>query len=270
MISLLTRDEADGEVVRWRQARDASPLVRRLRAKQLSDGSFPAMPWRHTHTYEFNQLVLMGFGLEDPTVKRGVESLFRDQVADGGFNVDRRTARGVEKSRGGWHPCTTVFMTKTLLDLGMRKDPRVKALVALLKRSQQDSGGWICQRFERRSPYCILAATPWALSVLAASGLQGRMGGAARSAVELIERHKRQIMKHGYQRDLCYRCDEALVLPSLQRLGLDMEDRLFADLHKSLAAKQTADGHWCFRGKPSAWYTLEAAAALQAMRERQP
>lgn len=269
LISLLKREKTDDEVVKWRKARNVSLLVQRLHAKQLPDGSFAAMPWRHTHTYEFNQLILMGFGLDDPTVQLGVESLLNDQVIGGGFDVHRRTAKGVEKNNKSrtncWNPCITAFMTKSLLDLGMRKDPRVQALLTLLKNSQRDSGGWICQRFKGPSPYCILGGTPWSLSALTISGIWYQMTGDARRTIELIEKHKEKIIRHGYQRDLCFRCDEALLLPSLHRLGLNMKDSLFADLYDSLVNKQTPNGYWYFRHKPSAWYTLEATVALQSI-----
>ncbi len=269
LVSLLKRDEADWEVVKWRKARDASSLVRRLHTKQISDGSFPAMPWRHTHTYEFNQLIIMGFGLDDPTVRRAVESLLQDQIVGGGFDVHRRTAKGVEKNNRSkancWDPCITAFMTKTLLDLGMRKDPRVEALLILLRQSQRDSGGWICQRFKGPSPYCIRGGTPWVLSALTTNGTWNRVTSNTRRTIELIEKHKEKIVKHGYQRDLCYRCDEALLLPSLHKLGMNMKEKLFADLYDSLVTKQTPNGYWCFRGKPSAWYTLEVTTALQSI-----
>jgi hypothetical protein len=95
------------------------------------------MLWRYSHTYEFNQLILMGFGLDDPTVRCAIENLLNDQVAGGGFNVHRRAAEGVEKnnrSKSNYgNPCVTAFTTNALLDLGMHNDPRVETVLTLLR-----------------------------------------------------------------------------------------------------------------------------------------
>ncbi len=81
----------------------------------------------------------------------------------------------------------------------------------------------------------------------------------------MLGRFKNEITRHGYMKDRCYRCDESILLPALLGLGLSERDPLFRDILKSLVDKQQPDGSWLFRGNRSAWYTIEAVAALQAV-----
>ena len=269
LVRILGREVEDEETVFWRNRRDSSAVVARIRAKQAQDGSFPCMPWRHVHAFDFNRLLLMGYDLRDSTVCRAVESILEDQLSGGGYNPDLRTADGSDRPQrsepGHWSPCMTGFVTKSLLDLGLEKDARVKALLDLLRRGQRDGGGWICRRSERRSPYCILGGTPWAFSALSSSGVYEWGAPEVTKAIGIFVRHQEKIIRHGYHRDLCYRCDEPLLLQALSALGFTRADRLVNDLSSSLVSKQQPDGSWTFRGKPSAWYSIEAVVALQSV-----
>ena len=89
----------------------------------------------------------------------------------------------------------------------------------------------------------------------------------AQKTIDLFSRFKGGIVRHGYQGDTCYRCDEALVLPSLHALGLSSKNPLVSELRTSLAKKQHPSGYWLFRGKRSSWYTIEAALALHAVHD---
>ncbi len=269
LVCVLGTDANAQEVEILRTRRDSSASVKRLRSKQLPDGSFPCSPWRHVHKFYFNQLVQMGYSLRDPTVRSAVDSLLKDQLPGGGYNPDARTAKGAElplrRQAGNWSPCMTAFITNTFLDLGMRYDEKVERLLEMLQDNQRESGGWICRRSENDAPYCILGATGWAFVVLTRADVL-RSGSESLTAVLcILEKHKNKIARHGYHRDMCYRCDEALLLPSLSRLGLTMNDSLFRDLYLSLVNKQQSDGSWAFGGKTSPWYTLEVVKALQAI-----
>ena len=269
LVCVLGRDANDREVESLRIERDSSASVKRLRSKQLPDGSFPCSPWRHVHKFYFNQLVQMGYGLKDPTVRNAVDSLLKDQLPGGGYNLDARTAKGVDrpfrKQPGNWSPCMTAFITNTFLDLGMRHNEKVERLLEMLRDSQRESGGWICKRSENDAPYCILGATGWAFAVLTRAGILRSGSESVKAVLQVLEKHKSKIVRHGYHRDLCYRCDETLLLPSLSRVGLTMNDSLFRDLHLSLVSKQQPDGSWAFAGRTLPWYTLEAVKALHAI-----
>jgi len=83
-----------------------------------------------------------------------------------------------------------------------------------------------------------------------------------KKAITLFSRYKKEIIKHGYMDDKCFRCDESLVLPSLLNLGLPKQHSLTKALWKSLIKKQQSDGSWLFRGRSSPWYTIEVLVAL--------
>jgi len=50
LVRVLGRQSDDPEVAEWQEKRNSSHVVKVLRGKQLPDGSFPCMPWRHVHT----------------------------------------------------------------------------------------------------------------------------------------------------------------------------------------------------------------------------
>ena len=95
LVTILGREQTDYNVAEVKAQRDKSAAVKRLGEKQLPDGSFPCSPWRHVHRFYFNQLVGMGYGMEDKTVQRGVESLLADRLPGGGYNPAERTAKGI-------------------------------------------------------------------------------------------------------------------------------------------------------------------------------
>jgi hypothetical protein len=268
-VDVLGGDPDDPAIASLREKRDTSAAVRRIRAKQSPDGSFLSMPWRHTHKYDFFQLVQMGYGLEDETVRRAVDSLLADQLPGGGFNSDRRTAKGREwpneNRPGNWTPCMTAFVTHTFLDLGMEHDEAVGRLLELLTGSQREGGGWICNRGARSHPYCIYGGTGWSFAVLTRTGDIRADSEGLKGLLGILEKHKEKIARHGYQRDLACRCDAALLLPALRRVGLTLDDRLCGDLYWSLVRRQQPDGSWAFAGKTAAWYTLEVVKALQTV-----
>lgn len=267
LVRVLGRQPDDPEVAEWQEKRNSSHVVKVLRGKQLPDGSFPCMPWRHVHKFFFHQLVAMGYGMEDSSVRRAVDHLLQDQLPDGGFNADLRTAQGREDRRrsekGHRMPCLTGMVIKTLIDLGLGPDPRVQELVELLKEDRRPSGGWICIR--REDPYCILGGTPWSFAALVSAGVYTERSPEVDQTCEILQSHKEKIIRHGYHRDLGYRCDETLLLPALWGAGLRWDSPLFSELFDALVSKQRPDGSWVFHKNPSVWYTLEATAALAAI-----
>lgn len=219
----------------------------------------------HIHQYPLLRMVDMGYGLEDETVRRGVDHLLRYQLPDGGYMHPAGRKVNVPDPKVGWAPCVTGYMTKALMDLGLAEHPTVKSALEVMYNGQRENGGWICRHVGQRAPYCILSGTPWVFGCLVQAGRIRRRSLITRQALTVFCRHKEKIIRHGYQRDRCYRCDEALLLPSLHTVGVSHGHHLFRDLRRSLLAKQQEDGAWPFRGRPSAWYTIEAVAALQAV-----
>jgi hypothetical protein len=277
LIRLLKRPPDDPEVVRWRKERDASPLVKRIRAQQSRQGCFHSMPWLHVHEYPLHRMLDMGYGLEDKTIRRTVDNLLDYQLPDGGYMHPAGQKVNTPNPGIGWAPCVTGYVTKALMDLGLVSHPKVKASLDVMYSGQRENGGWICRHVGQRAPYCILSGTPWVFACLVQARLITRRSGITKRALSVFCDHKEKIVRHGYQMDRCYRCDEALLLPWLHKVGVSHRHYLFRDLRRSLLNKQREDGAWPFGGrrpvKRSAWYTIESVAALQAVhvsRPRQP
>lgn len=263
---LLGRSEDDPEVLRSRKKRDRSAVVAGIRSKQSPDGSFPCMPWMHIHKYYFHQMLEMGYGLEDETVKRSADNLLNYQLPDGGYMHPHGRKVNTPNPEIGWSPCVTGYVTKALMDLGLGGLASVGEALKVMMARQQSNGGWICRHVGRRAPYCIISGTPWVFACLAQAGLIHKTSSITRRALRVFAKHKEKMMRHGYHRrqDRYYRCDETLLLPSLHALGFTERNGLVRDLSASLLAKQQPEGYWLFRGQPSGWYTMEAVAALQS------
>ena len=265
LVRLLKLPAKHPEVVRWRKETDASALVKKIRSQQGPEGWFPSMPWMHIHEYPLHRMLDMGYDLRDKTVRRTVDNLLRYQLPGGGYMHPSGRTVNVPNPKVGWAPCATGYMTKALMDLGLASHPQVKAALDVMYSGQRDNGGWICRHVGQRAPYCIISGTPWVFVCVVQAGRITRRSLTTTRALSVFCHHKEKIIRHGYQRDRCYRCDEALLLPSLHKVGVSHRHHLFRDLRRSLLDKQQDDGAWPFRGRRSAWYTIEAAATLQAL-----
>jgi hypothetical protein len=267
LVRLLKRPQDDPEVIRWRRARDASAEVLRIRSSQGPEGWFAGMPWMHIHEYPFIRLLDMGYGMEDKTVRRTARHLLDYQLPDGGYMHPAGRKVNVPNPKVGWAPCVSGYVTKSLMDLGLMGHKAVQASLRVMLHRQRATGGWICQHHEARFPYCILGGTPWVFACLVQAGLVTRSSPITKQAITVFCRHKDKIIRHGYHHDRCYRCDAALLLPWLHRVGMSPRHHLFRDLRQSIIASQREDGTWSFGGrqpvKRSAWYSIECVAALQ-------
>ncbi len=260
--TVLQRSQDDEELINFKIKRDKSAIVTRIRVKQNKDGSFPCLPWMHIHKYYFHQMLEMGYDLDDPAVKKGANNLLNYQLPDGGYMHPCGRYVNEPDPKVGWAACITGYVTHALITLGFKSDPRVKSAIKIMYTNQRDNGGWICITSGKYSPYCILSGTPWVFLSLAKSGWIKFNDEATEKTLDIFKRHKEKIIRHGYQRDRYYRCDESLVLHALSSVGLPKEDRLMKYFIDSLLQKQSSSGFWYFKGKPSAWYTLEAINVL--------
>jgi hypothetical protein len=268
LVRLLGRAQDDPEVVYWRKERDASAEVLHIRSLQDPEGWFPGMPWMHIHDYPFLRLLDMGYGMEHETLRRTVENLLVYQLPDGGYMHPAGRNVNVPNPRVGWGACVSGYITKALMDLGLKEHPAVQNSLHVMLHRQRKTGGWICRHHQERFPYCILSGTPWVFACLVQAGLIPSRSGVTTRALTVFRRHEEKIICHGYHMDRCYRCDAALLLPWLHRVGMSHRHHLFRGLRQSLIQKQGEDGAWPFGGrrpvKRSAWYTIECVAALQA------
>jgi hypothetical protein len=263
LVRILGRPADDSEVIYWQKKRDISAVVRRIREKQMPDGSFPCMPWMHIHEYYFHRLLEMGYGMEDESVRRTADKLLNYQLPDGGYMHPTGRRVNIPDPNIGWAPCMTGYVIKALINLGLEKHPKLIKSLEMMKYRQTFDGGWNC----RESPCvdecnCIICGTPWAAVCLSQAQMISNKDNIGKKAIGLFSRYKKEIIKHGYMNDRCFRCDESLVVPSLISMGLSKQHPLIKDLWESLIKKQQSDGSWLFRGKSSPWYTIEVLVAL--------
>lgn len=101
-------------------------------------------------------------------------------------------------------------------------------------KKQRKNGGWICNTVGRDWPYCIKSGVLWVFRCLAEADLIDKKSQITKRVLDLFRRHKKNIIRHGYQKDHYYRCDEALLLPGLRSVGLSESHRLVRDLRQSL------------------------------------
>lgn len=251
------------EVIHWRQKRDNAAITRRFREKQFPDGSFPCMPWMHVHEYYYHRLLEMGYGLEDNTVKRATDHLLNYQLPDGGYMHPVGRKVNTPDSAIGWAACMTGYVINALMNLGLTDHPEIVKTLEMMKQRQKNDGGWSC----RESPCvdesnCIDSGTPWTAVCLSQAGIIGKDSKVGRKLIRLFKEYKKEILKHGYKNDRCYRCDESIVLLTLVNIGLSKENDLVTDFYKSLINKQLSDGSWRFGVKPEPWYTIEVLKVL--------
>ena len=167
----------------------------------------PRQPaWMHIHKYFFHQLLEMGYDVEDEAVRRATENLLNYQLPEGGYMHPTGKRVNTPESRLGWAPCMTGYVTKALLDLGLAHHPSVAKALEVMRTRQNFAGGWIC----RESPCvdecnCIISGTPWVLACLVQARMISREDSISQKAITLFSKFKREIVRHGYQHDRCFR-----------------------------------------------------------------
>lgn len=107
----------------------------------------------HIHKYYFHQMLEMGFGLEDTTVRRAAENLLNYQLPDGAYMHPCGRRVNVPNPKIGWAACVTGYVTHALMGLGFRDDHRVEPALNVMLAKQRDSGGWICNTAGQDAPY---------------------------------------------------------------------------------------------------------------------
>ncbi len=145
LVRLLGRSPDDSEVIKWRDRRDASKLVQRIRSKQNPQGWFPCMPWAHIHEYYFHRLLEMGYDLSDESVRTAAEQLLEYQLPDGGYMHPAGPRFNTPDPGVGWAPCMTGYVVKALLDIGLRDHPNVVKALEVMRAHQLFDGGWNCR-----------------------------------------------------------------------------------------------------------------------------
>ena len=113
----------------------------------------------------------MGFGLEDETVRRGVDNLLNYLLPEGGYMHPIGHEVNIPNPKIGWAACITGYVTHGLMQLGFRDDINVVNALNVMLESERGNGGWICITNGKHAPYCITSGTPWVFRCFAEAGM---------------------------------------------------------------------------------------------------
>jgi hypothetical protein len=83
-------------------------------------------------------LVELGFSKKDLIIKDLANLIFEHQHPDGRFKISRS---------GAIYPCHTIGCLRVLCYLGYAKDKRLKKTFTYLLSTQEEDGGWLCNKY---------------------------------------------------------------------------------------------------------------------------
>jgi len=83
-------------------------------------------------------LAELGFNKKDKIVKDLANIIFENQQLDGRFRISKS---------GAIYPCHTIGFLRVLCYLGYAKDKRLKKTFEYLLSTQENDGGWMCNKF---------------------------------------------------------------------------------------------------------------------------
>ena len=83
-------------------------------------------------------LIELGFNKKDQIIKALANLIFEHQQADGRFKISKS---------GAIYPCHTIGCLRVLCYLGYAKDKRLNVTFEYLFSTQENDGGWMCNKF---------------------------------------------------------------------------------------------------------------------------
>mgnify|MGYP001823353727 CR=1 FL=1 len=147
---LFQRPQDDPELKELDTQRVADPLIRELVETQNPDGSWQSMDpsgaiqgeklyWSAQSMVRFGYL---GYGPEHPTVQRGAEFIFSQQLEDGSWPLP--PSRGTVDSVDGYSmiPLQTAIPLRSLAACGYAIDLRAERAYEWLLAQRLDDGAW--------------------------------------------------------------------------------------------------------------------------------
>jgi hypothetical protein len=295
---MLGRGDDDPEVQELLRLRETDPLASRLRAMQEPDGSWTRIDLNsrvdrlRATSLALARLGYLGFGPDDPTVRRGAEALFTLQRADGSWPLPESHDEP-EGDRG-----YSIISLQTSLPLrglaasGWATDPRAERAYEWLLGQRLSDGAWptgiASGNLGYVAGYRKLAHSRWgcrsnttgALICLAHHPTR-RQGSEARQALDLLlGRETREQHTMGYEVArligvepargfITYyaRFDPALILDLCARIGAGIEDPRVSEMAAFVQGLQGRYGLWDYATHPQAsrWLTLDLLHSLSQL-----
>lgn len=298
LTQLLGRPFDDAEVQELVGVRGQDPLVTSLAATQGEDGAWRMSslgaswgddPVRITGL-ALARLGFLGFGLDDPLVRRAAEYLFSEQRDDGSWPLWAGQLDGAALQRGGdsgpaasagegegysMIPLQTAFPLRGLASCGYATDPRAERAYEWLLAQRLPDGAWptgiAAGNYGRVGGYRRLAHSRWgcrsnttaALICLSLHPQRSQSAEARRGLDLLLGRETREAHVFGFEVSRLLgaepargrltffaQYDLALVLGLCARLGAPASDERVAALVRFVKGLEGAYGLWEYPARP--------------------
>jgi hypothetical protein len=295
---MLGRGEDDPEVQELLRLREDDPLAARLKELQEPDGS-----WKRTDLHSrvdrlratslaLARLGYLGFGPDDPTVRRGAEALFALQRTDGSWPLPESHDEPEEDRGYSVISLQTSLPLRGLAASGFAADPRAERAYEWLLGQRLSDGAWptgvASGNLGYVAGYRKLAHSRWgcrsnttgALVCLAHHPTR-RHGAEARQALDLLlGRETREEHTMGYEVArligvepargfITYyaRFDPALILDLCARVGAGIEDSRVSEMAAFVQGLQGPYGLWDYATHPQAsrWLTYDLLYSLSQL-----
>jgi hypothetical protein len=147
-IDLLEQPETDPGVIAARTAMLADPRIKALLA-ELTDWPGPVLNSHRSASQPFHKLSFiadLGLNINDPPVKKIAQKVMKHQSTQGPFQLPMTTPvhfGGTGKDEWAWALCDAPILVSSLIQMGMRDDPRVQSAIQYLESLVRENG-WPC------------------------------------------------------------------------------------------------------------------------------
>ncbi len=291
---LLGRPDDDPEVVGLRAASATDPLGLDLADQQRADGSWATVPMSSrgdavgATAWALTRLGYLGWGPEEPAVRRGADFLFAQQRADGAWPLPQERDRDEDEGYS-MVPLQTALPLRGLAACGLATDPRCERAYDWLLAQRLADGAWPTGTASGVhggvAGYRRLAHSRWgcrsnttAALVCLALHPERRASEPARRALDLVlGRETREAHVFGCEVARLVgaepargfftfhaRHDLALVLDLCARVGATREDPRVDEVVRFAEGLRGAYGLWPYPPRPQAgrWLTFDVLRSL--------
>jgi hypothetical protein len=274
-VDLLEQPESDAEVMAARKSMLSDPKVKAL-LTELTDWPGTVLNSHKSASQSFHKLSFiadLGLTIDDRPVSKIVDKVMQHQSRQGPFQLPMNIPAqfgGSGKEKWAWALCDAPVVVSSLIQMGMKDDPRVRAAIEYLDGLVRQNG-WPCAvspelgkfrgpgRKEDPCPYAtlvmlkVLAHTPWL-----------RPSESAKSGVEALlslwqesqERHPYMFFMGTDFRKLkapLFWYDILHVLDVLSHFEWAMKDQRFSQMLQVIASKTDGEGRFTSESIWSAW-----------------
>ena len=147
-VELLGQKETDPQVIAIRKAMLADPKIKALLA-ELMDWPGTVLNSHKSASQSFHKLEFiadLGLNISDPSVKKIVDKVVKHQSQQGPFQLSTNIPThfgGSGNDEWAWALCDAPVIVSSLIQMGMRDDPRVQTAIEYLNGLVRDYG-WPC------------------------------------------------------------------------------------------------------------------------------